>query len=286
LPAEQGTHVTKTLDIALHVMRRTEFRASVAEVAAACRMSPFELARLFSAALGVAPRAYMTRVRLDQAAASLVRDPRLTLADAAFDAGFESQQTFTRAFTRVFGMSPGRFREEGKMPAPRSTGVADIAVTLRAQKQLVRQGPMRVAGFTVMVDGIGPATPADAWGKLMPHLPVAGQEPGYSVGVCWTEPGGDSFTYMAGVVVADGAQAPQGLEIRNIPSQTYAIVRQHFKPGPFQPQFRAGLKLVWTERLPRMKVTPTGGPDFEVYPDDFVAGETAGWLEYRIPVED
>jgi AraC family transcriptional regulator len=272
------------LDTALHVMRRTSFRVSVAEVAAACGMSPIQLARLFAAAMGVAPRAYMTDARLNEAAASLLSNPRTSLADVAFDAGFESQQTFTRAFTRWYGVSPGRYRKEGKMPARKAIKVEKISVTLRAQKQLSRMGPMRVAGYCVTAGGTGTSGPSDAWAKLGPKLPVEGQEMGYAVGVCWSEPNGETFTYMAGVVLRDNARVPAGMEVQTIPMQTYAIVKQHFKPGPFLPQFRAGLKAVWTERLPKMKVTPTGGPDFEVYPDDLVAGETAGWLEYRIPV--
>jgi predicted transcriptional regulator YdeE len=75
------------------------------------------------------------------------------------------------------------------------------------------------------------------------------------------------------------------MEVRKVPAQTYVIIRQHIKAGPFLPQLRSGMKAIWGDRLPRMKLTPSGGPDFEVYPNDLVAGETAGWIEYRIPVE-
>lgn len=277
--------MTNPLDLALHVMRRTDFSASVAEVAAACSMSPIQLTRLFSAATGTGPKAYMTQARLAAAAASLVNDQKLSLVEVAFDAGFESQQTFTRAFTRWSGVSPGRYRKEGKLHQPRRTTPDNIPITLRSQRKLSRMGPIRVAGFAVTV-GMGTASPSDAWAKLGPLLPVKGQDLGYSVGVCWSEAGADRFTYMAGVVMEPSAREPQDMEMRTIPAQTYAIVKQHFKPGPFAQQLRAGLKATWTERLPRMKVTPTGGPDFEIYPDDLIAGETAGWLEYWIPVED
>jgi AraC family transcriptional regulator len=277
--------MTDLLEKALDLMRRAGFRASVGEIAAGSGLSPFQLARLFTAVLGVAPGAYMSRTRLEAAADLLLADPKRTLAEVAFDAGFESQQTFTRAFTRLFGSSPGRYRREGKMRAKTSTSrLEDLAVLVRAQKQLSRLGPLRIAGFSVTVDGSGRKQPSDAWEMLNPLLPVANAEEGYAVGVCWSETGTETFTYMAGVVLRNGAEPPAAMEVCDVPAQTYAIIRQHIKPGPFLPQLRAGMRAVWSERLPRLKLTPTGGPDFEVYPDDLVAGETAGWLEYRIPV--
>jgi AraC family transcriptional regulator len=279
--------MTDTLERALDLMRRAQFRSSVAEIAYACGLSPFQFARLFAGALGMAPGAYMARARLEAAAAALVDNADVPLAEIALDAGFESQQTFTRAFTRSFGLSPGRYRKERKMrPTKNAPELAYPPILLRSQKRLQRIGPLRTAGFCVEVDGTGGRSPADAWARLDPLLPIEGQEPGYTVGVCWSEPGADTFTYMAGVVLHHGARAPAGLELRQVPRQTYAVVRQHIKPGPFVPQLRAGIRAVWSDRLPRMKITPSGGPDFEVYPDELVAGETAGWLEYRIPVED
>ena len=170
-------------------------------------------------------------------------------------------------------------RPSPKMPEPQYP-----PILLRAQKGLKRLGPLRIAGFSVEVDGSGRRSPADAWAKLDPLLPIEGQEFGYAVGVCWSAAEAEAFTYMAGVVLRDGARAPAAMEVREIPAQTYAVIKQHIKPGPFVPQLRAGISAVWGDRLPRMKLTPSGGPDFEIYPNELVAGETAGWLEYRIPV--
>lgn len=269
---------------ALGRMDDPEFGGTVADVAAACGLSPFQLARLFGAAMGMAPGAYMSRVRLERAAGRLCAEPATALTEIALDAGFESQQTFTRAFRRWAGTSPGRYRKEGKMSIAARVTEPEEKILLRADKALSAMGPMRVAGFSVLVDGSGKHNPPDAWAKLGPHLPVRGQDAGYAVGVCWSEGDDGTFTYMAGVVLRDGVTAPAGLEVRDIPAQRYVIFRQYIKPGAFMPQVRAGIKALWNVRLPRMKIKPSGGPDFEVYPDELVAGETAGWLEYRIPV--
>lgn len=68
-----------------------------------------ELARSFRAATGQSVGGYARNVRLDWAAARLTRtaDP---LARIACEAGFADQSHFTRAFSRRFGIAPGRYR--------------------------------------------------------------------------------------------------------------------------------------------------------------------------------
>ena len=274
------------LDKALDLMRDAGFQISVAEVAGQCGMSPFQLARLFAARMGLAPKAYMIRARLQQAAKVLAGHPRMAITDIAFDAGFESQQTFSRAFKQWSGVSPGRYRKESQMPDANKKLIDPAAVPLviEAESKPRQMGPLRIAGFVVVDDGTPGNTPPDAWEKLNRKLPVDGQEMGYAVGVCWSAPESTAFTYMAGVVLQDRAAAPKGLEVRTVPAQSYAIFRQKVTAEPFGQQIRSGYAAIWGDRLPAMKLTPSGGPDFEVYPDDLEAGVTAGWLEYRIPV--
>jgi AraC family transcriptional regulator len=70
---------------------------------------PAHLARSFRAATGESVGSYARNVRLDWAARRLVStdDP---LARVACEAGFADQSHFTRAFSRRFGVAPGRYR--------------------------------------------------------------------------------------------------------------------------------------------------------------------------------
>jgi AraC family transcriptional regulator len=71
--------------------------------------SPFDLHRRFRRVVGETPKAYTTRVRLARAAAELLATDRLTSVIAARN-GFASHEVFTRAFTRLFGLSPRAYR--------------------------------------------------------------------------------------------------------------------------------------------------------------------------------
>jgi AraC-like DNA-binding protein len=65
----------------------------------------------FTALVGQPPMRYVTSWRLQMAAHKL-REGRLSVAQAAFEVGYESEAAFTRAFKREFGTPPAAFRRQ------------------------------------------------------------------------------------------------------------------------------------------------------------------------------
>jgi AraC-like DNA-binding protein len=65
----------------------------------------------FTEAVGVPPLTAITDLRLEQAVAML-REEKTPLIEIAFTVGYNSEAAFVRAFSRKFGMPPGRFRHE------------------------------------------------------------------------------------------------------------------------------------------------------------------------------
>ena len=84
---------------------------TLADLAAADGRSPYHLQRIFSEEVGESPLQYSRRVRLQRAAAALLVTSKSVL-DIALDAGFESQEGFTRAFKGMFMTSPKKFRDQ------------------------------------------------------------------------------------------------------------------------------------------------------------------------------
>jgi AraC-like DNA-binding protein len=80
--------------------------------------SPFHLSRTLSRDAGEAPVAMRRRVMLERAAWRLRRGTAVT--DAAWEAGYESVEGFSRAFTRAFGHAPSQLPPDGEtwLPAP------------------------------------------------------------------------------------------------------------------------------------------------------------------------
>lgn len=73
--------------------------------------SPWHLQRLIKAETGESPLQFSRRIRLQRSAATLVTTDKSVL-DVAFDAGFESHESFTRAFRATFNLSPSGYRQK------------------------------------------------------------------------------------------------------------------------------------------------------------------------------
>lgn len=78
---------------------------SLTTLAGVAGLSCFYVIRLFRAAYGMPPHAYLATLRV-QRASTLIR-AGAPIAQAALAAGFSDQSHLTRFFKRVFGMTPG-----------------------------------------------------------------------------------------------------------------------------------------------------------------------------------
>jgi len=82
---------------------------TLAQLAEVAGLSVFHFARTFTRAMGVSPGRYVSRMRLEKAMAEIAAG-KLSLAEIAFKAGFSSQSSFTTAFHRMSGLTPGEYR--------------------------------------------------------------------------------------------------------------------------------------------------------------------------------
>src|SRR5262249_58799367 len=88
-------------------------------------------------------------------------ETREPLVDLALGCGFESQATFTRAFTRDVGVPPGRFRRERLIaPALRYPPLDLDALVARSRRDAMEPRIVRRPAFHVigMAGRFAPAT--------------------------------------------------------------------------------------------------------------------------------
>jgi AraC family transcriptional regulator len=72
-------------------------------------LSQYHFARAFKKATGRTVHQYLITMRLERAK-ELLADNESSIADIAFQCSFSSQANFTKAFVRLLGISPGRYR--------------------------------------------------------------------------------------------------------------------------------------------------------------------------------
>jgi len=238
-------------------------------LAGAAGLSPYHFSRLFTGRYGMSPMAYVRVRRLERAAEQLRRGAAASLIDLALDCGFESQEGFTRAFARIFGVSPGRYRDGERAPRSETPAMqtADLpAVNLTQAPAPARKPALRIAGigrdFTeATVAGI-PAL----WDEFEPRLPLAGQQGGGTFGVCCAGPGEQNLQqglhYMAGVEIAADVQPPEGLEVVDLPARSYLVFRGVMSGGAVAPTDagRRARDLGRAAAKVRLQAGPRAGP--------------------------
>lgn len=108
-------HLLRAKDLA---DRRYAEPLDVPTLAAAALCSQAHFIRSFKRAFGETPHRYLQRRRIERAT-ELLRETDLPVTDVCLAVGFRSLGSFTTAFTRIVGESPGAYREreqEGERP--------------------------------------------------------------------------------------------------------------------------------------------------------------------------
>lgn len=104
-----GNYEQSVFPVLLHCEERLEEPLPLAELAALGGFSPHHFHRIFRHVTGEAPKEHVRRLRLERAVYRLKASPDNVL-QIALESGFATHETFTRAFTRRFGIRPSEFR--------------------------------------------------------------------------------------------------------------------------------------------------------------------------------
>jgi AraC family transcriptional regulator len=267
-------------------------RPSLTAIAAHAGVSPWHFHRVFSAMTGETPASYVWKRQLAEICRRLV-ETRQPLVALALDCGFESQATFTRAFTRHVGLSPARYRRAGMASPAYRYGPLDVrALVERAQRRssmeprIVRKPAFHVVG---MEGRFTPATTSripELWDRFVsgPIATVAHRRGQHTLGVCIeVDPGTieqEGFSYMAGVEVERIDHVPPGLIAITIPESEYAV----FTHSGHISRLPDTVKQVWGEWLPASPHTRVAAPDFEFYDERFDPATGSGEVDIYVPI--
>ena len=97
-----------------YATRNRSKNVRLSHLAAEAGQSPFHAHRTLRAVLGETPKHFTLRLRVDRAAAEMISS-KASILQIALDCGFESHESFCRAFRRRFRMSPSAYRKSATM---------------------------------------------------------------------------------------------------------------------------------------------------------------------------
>src|SRR5579862_2468197 len=95
--------------VAEMIRENLDGRIHLCDLARECGLSVSHFTRTFRKSFGMSPCRWLLERRIDRSKELLVTG-HLPIADIAIRSGFSDQTAFTRAFGRVVGDSPGRWR--------------------------------------------------------------------------------------------------------------------------------------------------------------------------------
>ena len=96
-----------------HIEHKIMEDVSLDNIAQQAHISLSHLYRLFSSLTGMTIKEYIRLRRMAKAVVE-VRNSNNSIIDVAVKYGFQSQESFTRVFNRLYGITPGEYRKTGK----------------------------------------------------------------------------------------------------------------------------------------------------------------------------
>lgn len=103
-------HVNFIKELINWIQKNLEQPLSINIVASKSGYSPWHLQRLFKQQTGDSLAKYIRKERLQNAAGELISTSR-SIADIACQYQFDSHQSFSRAFKKMFSMTPTTYRK-------------------------------------------------------------------------------------------------------------------------------------------------------------------------------
>lgn len=266
------TGISKAIDcIEEHITEPTDYTRAAKE---ACS-SPFNFQRVFALLCGYTLGDYVRMRRLTLAGEELLSTDAKVI-NVALKYGYDSPESFSRAFTRFHGVSPSAVR---KGAAIRSFSRICVKLILtggsimeyRIEKKQAAKIICRRREFTKPGDDYTNREIPEFWNecgrdgsiqKLCGYIKDSAQFKGL-LGVCFsTEMADSGFPYGIGAEY-DGESDPQDFEIVEIPAYTYAVFTVR---GRMPDAFRETYRKICTEFFPQSGYEYGNGVEIEAYP--------------------
>ena len=266
------TGISKAIDyIEEHITEPTDYARAAKE---ACS-SPFIFQRVFALLCGYTLGDYVRMRRLTLAGEELLSTDAKVI-DVALKYGYDSPESFSRAFTRFHGVSPSAVR---KGAAIRSFSRICVKLILtggsimeyRIEKKQAAKIICRRREFTKPGDDYTNREIPEFWNecgrdgsiqKLCGYIKDCAQFKGL-LGVCFsTEMTDSGFPYGIGAEY-DGESDLQDFEIVEIPAYTYAVFTVR---GKMPDAFRETYRKICTEFFPQSGYEYGNGVEIEAYP--------------------
>ncbi|MBP3965400.1 AraC family transcriptional regulator [Paenibacillus lignilyticus] len=270
--------IQKTID---YVEAHVEEELSLSRLAQVARLSDFHFHRVFLSMAGDTVMEYVRKRRLALSAWQVAySDARLL--DIALNFGFQNHETFTRAFKRMFEMTPADYRKQGiKPPAYSKLNVLQRKYNpylggIRMNYRIETKPAYKVIGYELTTstnDGENQRQIPAYWQEYLKNG-WAGRIPNrvhkdnpVELGICHSfDMATGSFKYLIGMEAETFDNVPEDLVCREFGAAEYAVFTTPKVPSE---QFSNSIQSTWGaifgEWFPHSGYEHSGAAEFELY---------------------
>lgn len=101
----------KRIDTAIDfILKNLNSDISLAKISELANYSPFHFQKIFKEMMGVSPKQYIIKLRLETALHKMIIHSEKSIQEIAMDSGFSSPAVFSRSVKNMYGISPEKFR--------------------------------------------------------------------------------------------------------------------------------------------------------------------------------
>lgn len=225
---------------------------SANDIAKHVNISTFHFQRGFSLLCGYTITEYIRNRRLSLAAAELAADSHTKIIDTALKYGYDSPDSFTKAFTRLHGVTPSMVQKNNAM----IKAFAPLKITISMKGgYLMDYRLSKKDSFTVI--GTLKKFSYDDAKTAIPQYWKEHYEKGYGRHVCGMfgvnmdeTMGNSEFEYMIADVYNPSKDIPEGFITKTIPAFTWAVFPCK---GPMPDSMQDVNTKIFSEWLPALK---------------------------------
>ncbi len=261
---------------------------TVDRIAEKVNISPFYFQKGFSMLCGYSVGEYIRMRRLSVAGSELVTSDNKVI-DLALKYGYDSPDSFTKAFTRFHGSTPTDVRRKGALL--KSFAPLHIKIILDGGNTMEYRVEEKPAFRVMGVSKIFSYETANAdipqyWDEI--HVQAAVKPVEGMYGICFDEEmGGNRFRYMIADDLEEGEAEEKNLETYEVPRHTWAIFPCR---GAMPLSIQEVNRRIFSEWLPAGNYEIAEGYNIEYYSDsaEFKDGtqDPDYYAEVWIPVRE
>ncbi|MCG8485517.1 MAG: AraC family transcriptional regulator, partial [Clostridia bacterium] len=236
--------IQKTVD---YIEDNLSEKITTEELAAIAALSPFYFQRLFTRLVNKPVGEYVKLRRLARSCEAL-KNKNKRILDVALEFGFNSHESYTKAFKTAFDITPDEYRKNPirlnqilkpelllnytmiDEDVPLITDNIVIEITRKTldfpEKYVGITGQVAISSQLPLGETTGVDTPGVLWDTFHKNKPnILGLIPdGIELGASMMdESGGETFTYFAGGTADDNACADEELTIWELPAAEYVV---------------------------------------------------------------